>query len=90
MMLTHPEQRIWTSLGWDSGESQVSIATSGRSGGMILVWKEATFDRSETWLGRHVVAAGMVYRTDGSAIVMASAYSPSTSSGQGELWEDLV
>ena len=89
-MLTHLEQPIWTSLGWGSGESQVSIAASGRSGGMILAWKEAIFDKSETWLGRHVAAARLVYRTDGNAIVMASAYGPSTPSRRGELWEDLA
>ena len=89
-MLTHREQRIWTSLGWGSGESHVSIATSSQSGGMILAWEEATFDRSKTWLGRHVVATRLVYRTDESAIVMASAYGPSASSLRGELWEDLV
>ena len=79
-MLTHPEQQIWTSLGWGSGESQVFIAASGRSGGIILAWKEVIFDQSETWLGRHVVAARLVYRIDGSAIVMAFAYGPSASS----------
>ena len=57
---------------------------------MILSWKEALFDKSETWLGRHVVAARVVYRIDGNAIVMASAYGPSSPSHQGELWEDLA
>ena len=89
-MLTHLEQRIWTSLGWGSGESQVSIAASGRSGGIILAWKEALFDKSETWLGRHVVAARLVYRNDRNAIVMASAYGPSSPTRRGELWEDLA
>ena len=37
-----------------------------------------------------MVAARLVYRTDGNAIVMASAYSPSTLSRRGELWEDLA
>ena len=46
--------------------------------------------RKETWLGRHVVAARLVNRMDGSAIVTASAYGPSTTTLRGELWEDLV
>ena len=89
-MLTNPEQRIWTSLGWGSGESQVSIVASGRSGGMKLAWKEATFDKSETGLGRQVVAARLVYRTIGSSIVIASASGPSIPSRRGKLWEDLA
>ena len=76
-MLTHTEQRTWTLLGWGSGESQVSIAASGRSGGIILAWKEATFYRFETWRGRHVVAAHLVNKIDSAAIVMALAYGPS-------------
>ena len=89
-MLTHPEQRTWTSLGWGSGESHVSIATSGQLGGIILAWKEAIFDRSETWLGQHVVAARLVNRIDGAAIVMALVYGPSAPSLQCELLVDLV
>ena len=89
-MLTHTDQRMWTSLGWWSGESQVSIDASGQSSGIILAWKEATFDRSETWIGRHVVAARLVNRIDANAIVTASAYGPSTPTLRGELWEDLV
>ena len=57
---------------------------------MILAWKEATFDKSETWLGRHVVAARLVYRTDGSSIVITFAYGPSIPSRRGEFWEDLA
>ena len=37
-----------------------------------------------------MVAARLVYRTDGSSIVIASAYGPSIPSRRGELWEDLA
>ena len=47
-MLTHLDQRTWTSLGWGSSESHVAIAASGRSGGILLAWKETIFDRAET------------------------------------------
>ena len=60
------------------------------SGGIILAWKEVIFDRAETWLGRHVVAARLVNRMDGSAVVTTSAYVPSATTLRGELWEDLV
>ena len=73
-----------------SGESQVSIAALGGSSGIILAWKAATFDQSETWLGRHVVATCLVNRIDDIAIVMASAYNPWASTLQGKLSEDLV
>ena len=89
-MLTQLDQRTWTSLGWGSSESYVAIAASGRSGGIILAWKEAIFDRVETWLGRHVVAACLVNRMDGSVFVTASAYGPSATSLRGVLCEDLV
>ena len=89
-MLTHPDQRTWTSLGSGSGESQFSIAALGRSSGIILAWKEATFDRSETELGRHVVAACLVNRMDINAIVTASAYGPSAPTLRSKLCKDLV
>ena len=89
-MLTHLDQRTWTSLGWVSGESYVAISASGRSGGIILAWKEAIFDRAETWLGRHVVDVRLVIRMDGSVFVTAFAYCTSVTSLRGELWEDLV
>ena len=77
-MLTQVDQQIWTSLGWGSGEAHVAIAASGRSGGIILAWKEDLFDRASTWTGRHLVAACLINRRDGFGFVVASAYGPTT------------
>ena len=43
-MMAQFEQRFWTALGWGSGNAHVAIATSGRSGGILLAWKEELFD----------------------------------------------
>ena len=89
-MLTQVDQQISTSLGWGSGEAHVAIAASGRSGGIILAWKEELFDRASTWKGRHVVAASLVDRRDGFGFVVASAYGPTTTALRSEMWDDLV
>ena len=89
-MLTQVDQQIWTSLGWGSGEAHVAIAASGRSGGIILAWKEELFDRASTWTGRHLVAARLINRRDGFDFVVASAYGPTTAALRSEMWDDLV
>ena len=89
-MLVQFDLHIWTSLGWGCGEAHVGIAASGRSGGIILAWKEDRFARSITWTGCHVVAAELVNRRDGFSAVVASAYGPSAPALRHELGEDLV
>ena len=87
--LTQVEQRTWTSFGWGSDLAHVAIEATGRSGGILLAWKEEFFDLLSTWKGRHVAAAQLKHRKDGTCIVVASAYGPSISGRREELWEDL-
>ena len=84
------DQQICTSLGWGSGEAHVATAASKRSGGIILAWKEDLFDHASTWTGRHLVAARLINRRDGSGFVVASAYGPTTAALWSEMWDDLV
>ena len=70
--------------------TRVAIAASGRSGGIILAWKEDLIDRASTWKGRHVVAARLINRRDGFGFVVASAYGPMTTALRSEMWDDLV
>ena len=83
------EQRTWTTLGWESGVAHVTIEASGRSGGILLAWKEDLFDHLCTWRGRHVVAAHLKSRRDGTPFVVASVYDPTHPGRREELWEDL-
>ena len=89
-MLLQVNQLTWTALGLGGAEAHVAIAASGRSGGILLVWKEDLFDRSCTWTGCHVVAARLVNRRDGFSEVIALAYGPVTAILRSELWEDLT
>ena len=89
-MLLQVTQQTWTALGLGSVEAHVAIDASGRSGGIILAWKEDQFDRSCTWTGRHVAAARLVNRRDDFSAMVASAYGPAAPTLQSELWEDLV
>ena len=89
-MLLQVDQQIWTALGLGSAEVHVAIDASGRSGGIILAWKEDQFDRSCTWTGRHMAAAWLVKKRDGFNAVVASAYGPTSPTLQSELWEDLA
>ena len=68
----------------------ISCSALGRSGGIILAWKEDLFDQSCTWMGRHVAAARLVNRRDGFSAVVASAYGPAAPTLRSELWEDLA
>ena len=75
-MLAQLEQRTWTSLGWGSGAAHVAIEASGRSGGILLALKEDLFDYLSTWRGRHVAAARLKSRRDGTSFAVASMYGP--------------
>ena len=56
-MLLQVDQQTWTALSLGGVEAHVAIAASGRSGGILLAWKEDLFDCLCTWTGRHAVAA---------------------------------
>ena len=89
-MLAQSDQHIWTSLGWGCDEAHIEIVASGRSGGIILAWKEDHFARLSTWTGRHMVVAKLENQRDGFSVVVASAYGPSAPTLRHELGEDLV
>ena len=88
-MLAQLEQRSWTTLGWGSGAAHVAIEASGRSGGILLAWKEDMFDPLSTWRGRHVAAAHLKSQRDGTPFVVASVYGPTHPGRREELWEEL-
>ena len=88
-MLAQLEQRTWTTFGWGSGVTHVAIEASGRSGGILLAWKEEIFVYLSTWRGRHVAAAHLRSRRDGTPFVVASVYGPTHPGRREELWEDL-
>ena len=88
-MLAQFDQRIWTSFGWGSWPADVAIEASGRSGGILLAWKEELFDLLRTWRGRHAAATCLKSRRDGTVLAVASVYGPTNSSKREELWEDL-
>ena len=88
-MLAQLEQRTWTTLGWGSGAAHVAIEASGRSGGILLAWKEELLDHLSTWRGRHVAAAHLESQRDGTPFVVASMYIPTHPGRREELWEDL-
>ena len=88
-MLAQLKQPTWTTLGWGSGAAHVAIKASRRSGGILLAWKEELFDHLCTWRGRHVAAAHLKSRKDGTPFVVASVYGPTHPGRCEELWEDL-
>ena len=55
----------------------------------MLVWKEEMFEVSTTWQGRHIAVTKLVAHVDGSHLVAASAYDPTTVLRWEELYEDL-
>ena len=65
------------------------IDASGGSGGLILAWKEELFEVITTWQGRHIAAARLASRADGSQLVDASAYGPTAIQKREELREDI-
>ena len=70
--------------------AHVHINTTGRSGGVLLAWKETSFALQTTWRGRHVAAPCLTSGADDRQIVFASVYGPSISTSRGELWEDMI
>ena len=88
-MMAHYEQLFWTALGVGCGNAHVAIAASGRSSGILLAWKAKIFDQVSTWKGRHVVAACLLNRRSGTAVVVAAVYGPTVQALQEELWEDI-
>ena len=88
-MLVQLDQQTWTTLGWGSGAAHVAIEASGRSGGILLAWREELFNHLSTWKGRHVAAAHLKSRRDGTPFVVASVYCPTHPGRREELWEDL-
>ena len=89
-LLIDTDHRIWSDLGWGCKDSQVCINATGRLGGVMVAWKEISFDKLAEWRGRHVVAAHLHRRADGIHYVFASAYGPTIPTVRGELWEDLI
>ena len=89
-LLIDTDHRIWSDLGWGCKDSQVCINATGRSGGVMVAWKEISFDKLAEWRGRHVVAAHLLRWADGIHLVFASAYGPTIPTVRGELWEDLI
>ena len=87
-MLAQLEQRTWTSLGWGSGAAHVAIEASGRSGGILLAWKDL-FDHLSTWRGRPAAAARLKSQRDETSFAVASVYGPTHPGRREELWEDL-
>ena len=87
--MAHYEHQFWTALGVGCGNAHVAIAASGRSGRILLAWKEEIFDQVSTWKGRHVAAACFLNRRNGTAVVVASVYCPTVQALREELWEDI-
>ena len=83
------DQHFWTVLGWGTAGAATCIDASGRSGCLILAWKEEMFAVSTTWQGHHIAAAKLVARSHGSHLVAASAYGPTAVMRRAELCEDL-
>ena len=88
-MISQVEPRTWTSLGWGSTTAFVDIPALGRSGDILLAWKEDLFVQLNGWRGRHVVAAVLKNRRDDTSCVVASVYGPTNPGRREELWEDL-
>ena len=88
-MISQVEPRTWTSLGWGSTTAFVDIPASGRSGGILLAWKEDLFVQLDGWRGRHVVAAVLKNRRDDTSCLVASVYGPTNPCRRVELWDDL-
>ena len=60
-------------MGGAAGES-TRIEASGRSGGVLLAWNEGHFELLSSWSGRHLTAARLAVRADGSQQTVVSAY----------------
>ena len=48
-LLTGTDHRIWSNLGWGGEALQVCVSATGRSGGVMLAWKEISFDKIAEW-----------------------------------------
>ena len=88
-MTCQTDQQFWMVLGWGTPGAATSINASGRSGGLLLAWKEDLFEVIATWQGRHIAAARLASRADGYQMVAASAYGPTAVQKREELREDL-
>ena len=74
--------------GGAAGES-TRIEASGRSGGVLLVWNKGHFELLSSWSGRHLTAARLAVRADGSQQTVVSAYGPCVAQRRGELGENI-
>ena len=88
-MMSQTDQRFWMVLGCGSPGVATCIDASDGSGGLILAWKEELFEVITTWQGRHIAAARLASRADGSQLVDASAYGPTAIQKREELREDI-
>ena len=88
-MSSQVDQHFWMVLGWGTSGAATCIDASGRSGGLLLAWKEELFEVITTWQGRHIAEAKLVAHADGSHLVLASAYGPTAVQRREELCEDL-
>ena len=88
-MVCQADHRFWSTFGWGTAGASTSIAASGRSGGVLLAWNEGQFELISVWTGRHIAAARLAVRADGSQLIIASAYGPWVAQRWGELDEDI-
>ena len=56
---------------------------------LLLARNEGQFELISVWTGRHIAAARLAVRADGSQLIVASAYGPRVAQRRGELGEDI-
>ena len=88
-IVSQADQRLWSTFGWGAARASTSIEASGRSGGVLLAWNEGRFELLSSWKERHLKAARLAVRADGSQLTVTSAYGPSVTQRRGELSEDI-
>ena len=88
-MVCQADQRFWSTFGWGAAGASTYIEASSRSGGVLLAWNEGRFELVSSWTGRHLTAASLADRADGSQLIIPSAYSPCVAQRRGELGEEI-
>ena len=81
-MVCQADDRLWSTFGWGT-------AGAFTSNEVLLFWNEGQFELVSVWTGRHIAAARLAVRADGSQLIVASAYGPRVAQRRGELGEDI-
>ena len=68
----------------------VYLASSGASGGMVVMWDKRVVEKVEEYIGSFLIACAFKCVSDGFSWAFAGVYGPNLDSDRSMLWDELV